>query len=203
MATTTTATVWPLQWPMWHSRPRLVVLHKWIILSRVRAEGSPAVREVLGALEANPYGLRSGRTVLAGDVSAKFGDKKDYLAKRGRGGGQRAPPSRRPYCLPFGRVEYGLAVDLRTGPSEAANVQGAPGDDKIDGKAGFESFDLLKKALLYAAPAFEDAEEDLDHPAQAIEADYVARALGRVNRKTRQEEPLHRRVVRGRVLLEG
>ena len=105
---------------------------------------------------------------FSGDEAAEHGDHDDHLAEGGRLRRGRLSGLEDDDGLPLIVVEDGGAGHVGDGASEPGEMLDAPGDDHVDGEAGFEAVGGAELSFLDLAAALEGAVEDLDVPSAGI-----------------------------------
>ena len=163
----------------------------------VAAEGGG---DVVQALQAAPEGLGTGLAVgFAGEETAELGDQEDHLAERRRLRRRRLAGVEDDQGLPLLGLEGDGTGQFGGGPPEPGEIVDAPGDDHVDGEAGFQTVGGFELAIFNAASALEDAVEDLDPPAPGIPLHALESVVQRGDRHGGQQHPVERLDVGWRV----
>ena len=103
--------------------------------------------EVAGALQADPQGLGTGRTIgFTTQVAAEASDPAEHGRQRRRDHRRGPAVNGDIDRLPFGGVQDGVAGQLGGGPPQHGQGLNPPGDDQVQGQGGFQAVQGAKES---------------------------------------------------------
>ena len=95
--------------------------------------------EVAGALQADPQGLGTGRTIgFTTQMAAEAGNPAEHGRQRRRDHWRGPAVNGDIDRLPFSRIQDGIAGQLGGGPPQQGQGLNPPGDDQVHGQGRFQ-----------------------------------------------------------------